>query len=394
MVSVRSLTAAPVDPAPGDPVDWCRAAALQGPDVTGRVLLVEDDPDSIRLAGTLLLREGYQVYAAQRGERGLKLAQTVALDLILLDVSLPDLDGYDLCRRLHEDERTRHIPVVFLSARDETRALVVGLDAGAVDYVTKPFDAAVLAARVRAHVAVGRRLRTLIEEIDLRSQRLETAVTQLRDLTAEMALTAERERQELAAGLHDSILQQLAAARMLMEQAQDGGLTAPGGEDAITLVAAAIRGLRCLMFELSPPVLYELGLTAALEWLADHAHSRWQLPFVLRTEGDFSGVGKDLAVLLFQATRELVVNAAKHARAESGLIIARAGAGMLRIIVADDGRGIIPSAAACRSGGFGLFSIRQRLERLGGRMEIDSSAEGTRVTLTVSLDAVGPRRAP
>ncbi len=393
MMSVRSLTAAPVDPAPGGPVDWCGAAALQGPDVTGHILLVEDDPDCIRLAGTILLGEGYQVHAAQSGERGLKLAQTVALDLILLDVGLPDIDGYDLCRRLHEDERTRHIPVVFLSARDETRALVVGLDAGAVDYVTKPFDAAVLAARVRVHVAVGRQLRTLIGEVDLRNQRLETAVTQLRDLTAEMALTAERERQELATGLHDSILQQLAAARMLMEQAQDGGLTATGGEDAITLVAAAIRGLRSLMFELSPPVLYEIGLTAALEWLADHAHSRWQLPFVLRTEGDFSGVGKDLAVLLFQATRELVVNAAKHARAESGLIIARAGAGMLRIIVADDGRGI-PSTAACRSGGFGLFSIRQRLERLGGRMDIDSSAEGTRVTLTVSLDAVGPRRAP
>jgi len=366
---------------------------------SGRILLVDDDPFSISVAGSILLREGYQVQAAQSGECGLEMAAREDPDLILLDVALPGLDGYDVCRRLRAAPHTRHIPVVFLSARAEARDLVFGLGCGAVDYVTKPFEAAVLVARVRTHAAVSRYVRNLLCEVDLRSRGLEAAVAQLRDLTAEMALTAERERQQLAIGLHDSTLQQLAAARMLMERTHgDAADEWPGNRDkAVALVAEAIQGLRTLLFELSPPVLYELGLTAGLEWLADHAQRRWQLPFVLRTDGDFSRVSQDLAVLLFQATRELVVNAAKHAHAGSGLIIARSHEGLLRIVVADDGIGIPPGRHAVPSsqgGGFGLFSIRQRLDRLGGRMAIDTGPEGTRITLEVGVDAAGPGKAP
>jgi len=356
-----------------------------------RILLIEDN--RVGLLRSILLREGYRVLTGRNGVHILEMAIRVDPHLILLDTDLPGLNGAAVCRRLRVDSRTCHIPVLLLVADGTTRDLVCGLDCGGVDYVTKPFDAALLRARVRSHAATGRYVRNLLAEVELRSRHLKAAVVQLRDLTAAMALTAERERQQLAAGLHDGILQQLAAARILMERPHhECGCRRPADQDeAVALVAEAIRGLRTLTFELSPPVLYELGLTSALEWLADHAQSRWQLPFVLRTDGDFSAVGQDLAVLLFQVTRELVVNAAKHARAESGLIIARSHGGLVRIVVSDNGRGMRtpPRPPTSQGGGFGLFSIRQRLDRLGGTMDIDSGPEETRVTLAVSVDAVG-----
>jgi diguanylate cyclase (GGDEF)-like protein len=125
-------------------------AALQpGAADRPRVLVADDDADILAMVSTLLRRDGYEVLQAADGLQALEHARSSAPDLLLLDVSMPGLDGYAVCREVRESDPDPP-PVIFLTARVETQDRVIGLDAGAVDYVVKPFSAAELRARVRA----------------------------------------------------------------------------------------------------------------------------------------------------------------------------------------------------------------------------------------------------
>ena len=113
-----------------------------------RVLVVDDEP-SMRLLCTINLRlVGFEVTEAEDGRRALEVARQEPFDLILLDVMLPDIGGYDVARRLAEEDGTRHVPVVFLSARTSNADLRRGFELGAVDYIPKPFDPIVLGEQV------------------------------------------------------------------------------------------------------------------------------------------------------------------------------------------------------------------------------------------------------
>jgi two-component system phosphate regulon response regulator PhoB len=114
-------------------------------------LLVVDDEEDIRvLLKFNLAREGYQVTCADSGEEALPLAKTATPDLILLDLMLPGIDGIDVAKQLKRDPGTRHIPIIMLTAKSEEKDILTGLEIGADDYVTKPFSARILLARIRA----------------------------------------------------------------------------------------------------------------------------------------------------------------------------------------------------------------------------------------------------
>ncbi|NIA07402.1 MAG: diguanylate cyclase [Actinobacteria bacterium] len=115
-----------------------------------KVLIVDDSPDALTVAKARLLKEGLEVICADGGRAGLEAARVQHPDLILLDVDMPDISGFDLCQQLKADAELGMIPVIFLTGSSTTADRVKGLDIGAVDYVTKPFDAFELRARVRA----------------------------------------------------------------------------------------------------------------------------------------------------------------------------------------------------------------------------------------------------
>ncbi len=114
-----------------------------------RILVVEDDEDIQELVRFNLAKEGYQITLVESGEEGLESARNDKPDLVVLDLMLPGMDGLDVCRQLKNDPLTQHIPVVMLTAKGEESDIVVGLELGADDYITKPFSPKVLAARLK-----------------------------------------------------------------------------------------------------------------------------------------------------------------------------------------------------------------------------------------------------
>ena len=115
-----------------------------------KVLIIDDDPDALEVAKTRLAKEGFDILCADGGLSGLNAARLDKPDLILLDLDMPDMSGFDVCRNLKADAEMCMIPVLFLSGTSNAEDKIQGLDLGAVDYVTKPFDAFELRARVRA----------------------------------------------------------------------------------------------------------------------------------------------------------------------------------------------------------------------------------------------------
>jgi len=117
-----------------------------------RILVVDDEPDLVELIKHHLVREHYEVFTADTGDRGLAEARVRLPDLVLLDLMLPGIDGLEICRRLRADARTKHIPVVMLTAKGEESDAVVGLMQGADDYIRKPFGMKELLARIGARL--------------------------------------------------------------------------------------------------------------------------------------------------------------------------------------------------------------------------------------------------
>ncbi|MBU1193689.1 MAG: response regulator [Proteobacteria bacterium] len=116
------------------------------------ILAVDDKPHNLQFLGKLLSDNGYEVGMAQNGQQALNFVKKNKPDLILLDIMMPDMDGYEVCEKLKSDFSVRHIPVIFLTARSDTAEVVKGFDVGGSDYVTKPFNTPELLARIRTQV--------------------------------------------------------------------------------------------------------------------------------------------------------------------------------------------------------------------------------------------------
>jgi PleD family two-component response regulator len=114
-----------------------------------KILIVEDDPDVAEMLNAYFRVQGYEVFTVNWGEDGVRAGQTVSPDLIILDIRLPDIDGFEVARRLRADRRTREIPIIFLTEKRERVDRLQGFEVGADDYITKPFDVQELRLRVR-----------------------------------------------------------------------------------------------------------------------------------------------------------------------------------------------------------------------------------------------------
>lgn len=141
------------------------------------ILIVDDVSRNIQILGTILRGEGYSLAFATNGSQALDIVDSQPFDLILLDVMMPGMNGFEVCRKFQSRQETARIPVIFLTAKTGSEDIVQGFEAGAVDYVTKPFNATELLARVRTHLRLQQTDQQLREQ-NLELLRLNTELQQ------------------------------------------------------------------------------------------------------------------------------------------------------------------------------------------------------------------------
>ncbi len=172
----------------------------------GRLLIVDDTPSNLHLLMNILSKQGYVVYPATEGELALKFVQATPPDLILLDIFMPGMDGYQVCQRLKADENTRDIPVIFISSADQVLDKVKAFAIGGVDYIVKPFQTEEVLARIETHLALRNLQKHLEERVEERTAKLSQANARLTEEIAERKRTEAvlRESQQLVQAIIDN----------------------------------------------------------------------------------------------------------------------------------------------------------------------------------------------
>jgi len=215
--------------------------------ITGDVFLVDDNLMNIRLLAEILKGAGYQVRAATSGKRAVETIRTHPPELVLLDVNMPEMDGYQVCETLKADPKTRDIPIIFISAHDAPVEKVRAFRAGAVDYVTKPFEAEEVVARVATHLEMSR----LQRETASRKAELEGALQELRQAQEKIARLTSSSAGMLedpagwARGLSGEVAQAVGARSVSVFAVEDGQLTPLAAEGiAAPLLSELWKGER------------------------------------------------------------------------------------------------------------------------------------------------------
>lgn len=231
----------------------------------------------------------------------------------------------------------------------------------------------------------------MADGLENRAAQLQGYQEQLRSLASELSLAEERERHRIATELHDRVAQTLAICKMKLGMLRSSAPSPEIGQSVMeirSLVDRAIKDIRSLIFKISSPVLYELGLESALESLVEQTGSEHGLDVSYEDDGRDKPVGNDIRILLFRSVNELLVNIVKHAHARSVRVASKREGNEVVISVADDGVGFDPGACRLRDcGGYGIFSIRERLSHAGGRLEATSKPhEGSCFTIFAPLN--------
>jgi signal transduction histidine kinase len=228
-------------------------------------------------------------------------------------------------------------------------------------------------------------------------QDVETRTAQLRRLIFELSMTEDRERRAVALDLHDHLGQLLSVANVKLAALRAGGTASANALAELSdLLMQAERVVRSLAFQISPPVLYELGLVPALEWLTEEMKTVYGITVTVHDDGKPKPLDQAIRSILFRAARELLINVSKHAKVGTARIDVHRSDGGVEVTISDAGVGFDPAALPVPSarGGFGLPSVRERLAAIGGEFAIQSvPGDGTVARLRAPF-ALAPQPPP
>lgn len=375
------------------------------------VLIVDDTPSNLGLVVKILEEKGYQVGIAQDGEEGVQRAELLQPDLILLDVMMPGMDGFETCQQLKARESTRDIPVIFMTALASPEHKVKGFETGGVDYVTKPLQIDEVMARVDTHVKLhtaqrqleekNEQLRAYQEELEQRvadrtadlrnaNQALEESRTQLRRLASRYQESGEEERKYLARELHEELAQilaglQLNLSALSLQHAADSPKLRTQLQKNMELTDQAIIVTRNISTVLRPVAL-DMGIAASLEWLANRFGNQSGIRCEVNVDESAAKLGENYAIAMFRIVQEALNNVAKHAKASQVDISLERGSNHYILKIRDDGIGFDISAKKTAS--LGLVGIQERALALGGVVSINSRpGNGTEIQVRLPIPA-------
>ncbi|WP_026732712.1 ATP-binding response regulator [Fischerella sp. PCC 9605] len=352
----------------------------------GDILIVDDKPDNLRLLSAMLTERSYDVRAVMNGSTALMGAQAQPPDLILLDINMPDMNGYDVCQHLKANPLTQDIPIIFISALNEVLDKVKAFSVGGVDYITKPFQEEEVFARIETQLSLRQMRATLQTQNDRLQQaeaELRRALAQERELNQRIEeMTALEERNRIARDIHDSLGHSLVGLNIQMETALklwnvDLDRAYEFLFEAKQLGSEALNAVRKSVAHIRPDPLQGQLLEKAIAALTQDFHHitgiapecyiDLSLPF-----------SNSVNTVVYRIVQEGLTNISKHADATAIQLQIQTTPTELSLTLQDNGRGF------CIDGnqtGFGLQGVRERVLAVGGQLEITSElGNGCRIT--------------
>ena len=348
------------------------------------VLIVDDLPNNVRLLSIMLTEKGYQVRKAINGQMALNTVRSLIPDLILLDINMPDLNGYQVCEQLKADEKTREIPVIFISALDDVFDKVKAFQVGGVDYISKPFQGEEVMARIENQLTICRQKKQLQNEIKERQKTEETLEIYLHAVSHDLRNPVIGMSMILNNLIKNSQGETKEVSRKILQQ------MANSCDRQLTLIDSLVEtrqnDLWGVSLELNPLSLYEIGQQIGQEWELRLKEN--QATLINNFSPDLPLVNAD-AHHLWRVFENLLANALKHN--PQGIIItfsARLEGNYLRCTIADNGVGISETQRKQLfdryqrgnnnnqiSLGLGLYLCRQIIHAHGGEIGIMNNDE-------------------
>jgi len=369
----------------------------------GEILIVDDTIESLQLLKHILTDAGYTVRLAQDGAMGLYSAFRRQPDLMLLDIKMPDIDGYEVCHRIKTNPVTSGIPVIFLSSLQEKSSLLKGFELGASDYINKPYLAEEVLARVQTHIelrhlrvdleaklkARTRKLETEIQERQVVEDELRLSQKKLQNLSAHLEDIREKERTRIARELHDEMGQAFTVMKMEIARLYEcNNLEEKFLKERLNALLGILDQVadtaRSISENLRPGMLDVLGLNAAVQSHVEKFMLCTGIKCSLTMSHDEFALEDKLATALFRIVQESLTNVAKHAKAQQVEIQICRMEHKFLLIIQDDGIGF--TAEACGKNGFGMIGMHERVRSLGGEFVVESNpGSGTRIEVDIPL---------
>jgi signal transduction histidine kinase len=341
-----------------------------------KILLVDDEPKSLYALQELLSTLEQNLMTAQSGEDALRLALKNDFAVILLDVRMPGIDGFETAELIRSRERSRLTPIIFLTAAaDEMTSMFRGYEVGAVDYLMKPVVPDVLKSKVSVFV-----------ELHRKSERLKESEDKLRRLAAHLISVREEERAHIAREIHDELGQVLTGLKMevgwLAKRLKEKSLIEKT-DSMGKLIDATVQTVRKIATGLRPEMLDDMGLVAAVGWQAKEFQKRTGIRCRVDLPPETTKLDIDVATTAFRIFQEILTNVARHSRATRVDIDLSVTDERVSLEVADNGVGI-PEAELHGKKSLGLLGMHERALLFGGEVRISgASGHGTRVAVTI-----------
>lgn len=339
------------------------------------ILIVDDEASSRETLEAMLDGKGYQIEMAKNGTEGLDVALHIQPDLILLDVMMPGMNGFEVCQRLRSTPQLAEVPIIMLTALDDRASLVQGLEAGADDFISKPVERQELVARAHTVTRLNR-YRTLLEQRE-----------NLREMAERLIVAQEAERIRISRELHDDLGQALTTHMLALRNMQHE-LSVPSSDSFQRLQALyeqtheIFMKIRQLAQDLRPPALDTLGFQLALQNYTREFTHRTHLPITLEIDPAIPVLPDVYNVTFYRVLQEALTNVVKHARASRAWVELSLDEDDINLIVQDNGQGL--PAAESHSDGIGITGMKERLSLVGGKLVLRSPSEGGTI-LSASL---------